>query len=83
MRLGSVVDAVEALLGSMELDEAGQLDAAVARVLAAKLDEAVLPGVPASVALAVAGIAKELRSVTDAIVARSGAAQEFVAGLFE
>lgn len=78
----TVMAAVERLLASLELDEAGEMNAAIARALAAKLDEA-RQSDSGAIAMAISGIAKELRAVVEAILEASSNTQEFVAGLFD
>ncbi len=75
------VQTVEALLATLDLDEAGEARAAIARGLAAKFDEAVASST-ATTALAIAGISKELRDVITEILEASGDAEDFVAGVF-
>lgn len=77
----NVSAAVEKLLTGLELDDAGQAKAAIARSLAAKLDETAASTAATSY-LAAAGIAKELREVIDAVLESTGETAEFVAGLF-
>lgn len=78
----SVSASVESLLKTLTLNEAGQTNAAIARALAAKLDEARWD-TSATIAMAIGSIAKELRSVVDAILASTGDEEQFVAKLFE
>jgi hypothetical protein len=77
----TAAEAVDALLSSLELDAAAQAKAAIARALASKLDEA---GGQESgtIAMAISGIAKELRAVLDAILESQGDDDAFTAGLF-
>ncbi len=77
----SVAAAVEKLLAGMELDQAGEMNAAIARALASKLDEAKRSD-SGAIAMAISGIAKELRAVVDALLAATGESEEFVADLF-
>jgi hypothetical protein len=77
-----VLAALDAFLATLELDEAGATSAAIARTLAEKLDQARRDRTGA-VAMAVAGLAKELRSVLEAIVEATADPDEFVAGLFD
>lgn len=77
----SVTVAIDNLLKGMELDPLGETNAAIARALAGKLDEARRSD-SGAIAMAIAGIAKELRAVVDSILATSGDNQEFVADLF-
>ena len=76
-----VTVAVAKLLASVELDDAGRARAAIATALAAKLDEAALSD-SGTIAMATAGIAKELRATLDAILDDTGEAADFVAELF-
>ena len=74
-------EAVEALLATLELDAAGQARAAIALALASKLDEA--QGADSgTIAMAISGIAKELRAVLDAILESQGDDDEFTDSLF-
>jgi hypothetical protein len=77
----SVAPAVEHLLTTVTLDDGGAAKAEIARTLAYKLDQTAASE-SATSALAVAGIAKELREVLDAILEATGEVEEFVAGLF-
>lgn len=77
----SVLAAVESLLSEWELDAMGNARAALARLLAAKLDQ-VRSSEVAQAALAVPGISRELREVLDAIQEQADDNAEFVAGLF-
>lgn len=76
-----VAAAVDAFLATLDLDEAGKASAAIARTLAVKLDQA-RTDTTGAIAMATAGLAKELRSVLDAIIDASSDAGDFVAGLF-
>lgn len=73
--------ALAVLLGTLELDDAGEMRAAIARALASKLDDSVLDK-SGPTAMATAGIAKELREVVDAILEATGDDGAFVADLF-
>jgi hypothetical protein len=73
---------VKALLQSIELDEGRKANAAIALVLAAKLDNSQVSEA-AGIAMAVSGIAKELRATLDAILGNSDDGQEFVIKLFQ
>lgn len=73
--------AIDSLLKSLTLDEAGEARAAIARTLARKLDDSAGDST-GPVAMAVAGIAKGLREVVDEILAATGEDDAFVAGLF-
>ncbi len=77
----SVKATLDVLLKTLDLDEAGKTKAAIAGALAAKLDEAALSD-SGAVAMATAGIAKELREVVDAILEATASDGEFVADLF-
>lgn len=80
-RVGPVQAAVEHMLANIDLDDVGLTNAAIAKALAAKLDEA--QGADSgAVAMAVAGIAKELRSTVEAIFEATNDTNEFVADLF-
>jgi len=61
-----VAAALETLLDGHELDEAGQLQAAIARALAVRLDSAVES--TSGRTQTTAGMAQELRAVIDAIL---------------
>lgn len=76
-----VSPAVDSWLGTVELDEAGKVRAALARSLAAALDEAAGAD-SGAMAMATAGIAKELRAVVDAILEDTEDDGDFVADLF-
>ena len=65
----------------MDLDEAAQTNAAIAIALAAKLDEAREQD-SGTIAMAISGIAKELRATIEAILATSTETEEFIADLF-
>lgn len=73
--------ALEKWLSTVTLDEAGETKAAIARALARKLDQSA-DSDSGPVAMATAGIAKELREVVDAILETTGEEEEFVADLF-
>lgn len=77
----SVSAQLDVWLGAVELDSAGDVSAAIARVLAAKLD-AVREDDSGAAAIAISGIAKELRAVITDIRNASGEQQEFIADLF-
>lgn len=77
----TVLEAVEKLLATIELDELGEARAALARTLASKLDQ-VLHAASASAAIAAPAISKELREVFDAIQEASDDSAEYVTGLF-
>lgn len=76
-----VTATLEAFLSTLELDEANATRGAVAIVLANKLDQARSDHTGA-VAMAVAGLARELSDVLDAILEGTAADDEFVRGLF-
>jgi len=69
---GKVAAAIDKLLDSLFLDEAGEAKAAIARALASKLDQAASPTAPPPVAMSTAGIAKELRDVVESILEATG-----------
>lgn len=77
----SVSAALERLLKSVELDEAGDAKAAIARALATKLDQSAGSD-SGPVAMATAGIARELREVIDAILEANEDDEGFVPDLF-
>jgi hypothetical protein len=77
----TVYSAVNALLSGMELDPAGNARAAIARALARKLDEAGHQD-SGTIAMAMSGIAKELRGTLDTILEGTGDSQTFLADLF-
>jgi hypothetical protein len=77
----SASEQLDAWLSSVTLDQAGEMNAAIARVLASKLD-AVRDDDSGAAAIAISGIAKELRAVIDEIRNTSGDRQEFVTDLF-
>lgn len=72
---------VQALLAEVELDTAGETRAAIAVALAQKLDDALISD-SGAVAMAIAGISKELRSVLDSILEDTAADDQFVADLY-
>ena len=77
----SVASAVAKLLDGMELDDAGEANAAIARALASKLDEAGQSD-SGTIAMAISGIAKELRATVEAILADAKDTEEWVGELF-
>jgi hypothetical protein len=77
----STSDAIERLLLVLDLDEAGLANAAIVRALAAKLDEA-RHSESGAAAMAMPGIAKELRAVIDEICESASDRQSFVSDLF-
>lgn len=79
--VSSVASAVDKLLDGMVLSAEGEAKAAIARALARQLDQA-SSAESGAMAMATAGIAKELRGVVDAIVEATSADDEFVHGLF-
>lgn len=79
--MGDVSAALETLLASLVLDNAGKANAAIARALASKLDEA-KQSESGAVAMAISGIAKELRAVIEEIRDSVNDGQEFVTDLF-
>ena len=78
---GQVLTALDAFLRTLDLDEAQQTNAAIARALATKLDQAKADQTGA-VAMAVAGLAKELRSVVDAIADATSGDDDLMGDLF-
>jgi hypothetical protein len=81
MKPDAVSHAVDSLLASYELDELGQARAAIARTLAAKLDDA-RELKAASVFIALPSLSKELRETLAAISDSQMDVEEFVTGLF-
>ena len=77
----TVLQSVNALLATIELDELGEARASLARVLAEKMDQ-LLVADGGQVAQALPAISKELREVIDAIQEASDDSAEFVTGLF-
>jgi hypothetical protein len=77
----TVLESVDALLDDTPLDLMGQAQAAVARVLAAKLDDA-RSSTSGAVAVAVPGVARELLSILTELTADTGEVVNFVDGLF-
>lgn len=81
MVTGKVERAISRLLRGLELDDAGLAKAEIARTLARKLDQSSeMTG--GAMAMAVAGIAKELRELVDAILESTEDNEAFVADLF-
>lgn len=78
---GRVADALEKLLGTLDLDELGDTRAALARSLALKVDQVLYHDSPEA-AKAMAGISKELREVLEAIQEASDDSADYVDGLF-
>lgn len=76
-----VKEAVEGLLGTIDLDKLGEARASLARALAEKMDQ-VLVSDSGQAAQALPAISKELREVIDAIQEASDDSAEFVSGLF-
>jgi hypothetical protein len=77
-----VSPSINTWLETLALDPAGEVRAALVRSLAAALDEA-SGSESGAMAMATAGIAKELRAVVDAILEATEDDGGFVAGLFE
>lgn len=77
----SVTAAVQALLDGRELDAGGEAKAAIALALAAKLDEAAGSD-SGAIAMAVAGISKELRATLADVMSDDDGGEGFVADLF-
>jgi hypothetical protein len=69
------------MLATLELDEAGDAKAAIARALARKLDDAA-GAQGGAVAMSVPGIARELREIVDAILDGASDSDGFVVDLF-
>jgi hypothetical protein len=78
---GSASAQLEVWLARVQLDDAAEVSAAIARALAAKLDS-VKDDDSGAAAIAISPIAKELRAVIDEIRDSSGDRQEFVSDLF-
>lgn len=76
-----VFEKVTALLATVELDDLGSARAAIALTLAMKLDEASRSD-SGAIAMAIAGISKELRAVLDTILEGTAEDDEFVASLY-
>jgi len=80
MSRAGVAAALETMLDGLELDEAGQLQAAIARALAIRLDSVVESA--SGPTQTTAGMAQELRAVIDAILTPTDPVdQAFVARL--
>jgi hypothetical protein len=79
--MGDAAEKVEVLLGELELEPAMGVNAAIARALAAKLDET-REAESAAASMAIAGIAKELRAVIDEIRSATDDQSGFVTDLF-
>jgi hypothetical protein len=79
--MGGTAEAVERLIATLDLDAAGDANAAIARALASKLDEA-RDSDSGAAAVAISGIAKELRAVIDDIRDSASDRQSFVSDLF-
>lgn len=77
----TVLAALEAYLSPLELDALGETQAALARSLAIKLTQALRLD-SAQAAMALPGLARELREVLDQIQGASDDNQDFVSGLF-
>ena len=77
----SVHTTVCAWLDTLDLDDEGRANAAIARALAAKLDEAGQSD-SGTIAMAISGIAKELRATLDAIKADANETEAWVRDLF-
>lgn len=69
------------MVGRVDLDAAGEAKAAIGRALARKLDQSG-EGTGGAMAMAVAGIARELREIVDAILEASSDSDAFVVDLF-
>jgi hypothetical protein len=70
------------LLASLDLDEGAKANAAIALLLATKLDQA-REDSTGVVAMATAGLAKELRATLEAIQKAGDGSAEFVMALFQ
>jgi hypothetical protein len=79
--LGSCYRELSALLDTTKLDQGQRAHAAIALVLASKLDESQNSDT-GTVAMAISGIAKELRATLDWLTDAQGDSEEFAAGLF-
>ena len=77
----SVAQAVAKLLDGLDLDDVGEANAAIARALASKLDEAGQSD-SGAIAMAISGIAKELRSTVEAILADVRETDAWITDLF-
>lgn len=77
----SVSSDLEAWLKDVTLDREGELNASIARALAAKLDEA-QGSESGAVAMAVAGISKELRAVIGDLSEATSDSGAYVVNLF-
>lgn len=77
----SSAQALDVLLDTLTLDEAGEVKAAIARALASKLDEA-RDAESGAVAMAISAIATTLNVMVNEIVEGTAERDEFVAGLF-
>lgn len=80
VRLG-VLATLEKLLDTLELDEAGETRAAIARAVAGKLDEAASSEMRAGPD-PTSSLSKELRDVVNEILEDSADDDDFVADLF-
>ena len=77
----SVFVAVCKLLDGMDLNDEGEANAAIARALAAKLDEAGQSD-SGTIAMAISGIAKELRATVEAILSEARETDAWISDLF-
>ena len=77
----SVYSAVCKLLDGMELNDEGEANAAIARALASKLDEAGQSD-SGTIAMAISGIAKELRATVEAILSDARETDAWITDLF-
>jgi hypothetical protein len=80
-RRKTCLQAFDALVATVEPDEAVEAKAAIGRALAAKLDQT-SRAEGGAVAMAVAGIARELREIVDAILEQTADTDAFVVDLF-
>lgn len=76
-----MLEAVEAVIAKWELDALGEAKAAIARSLAVKLDFARMSNA-ATVAIAMPGLARELRETLQSIGDDQFDGKDFVADLF-
>lgn len=77
----TVAEAVDSLLEKLELDDEGHARAAIAHALAVRLDATASTG-NGALAMAAAGLAKELSSTLDALMSAQVDPDAFIAGLF-
>ena len=82
VRVMGVLESVDALLKPMKLEPQGEVNAAIARSLASQLDS-INGSTNGQMVSSVAGLAKELRAVLDALMDNDDAAKEFLDGIFD